>query len=82
MDWTSLPPVIYCGVRYDEVLTVTDRATKMMHLIPTRKTATALETAELFFAYIVRYHGLPRSIVSDRDRLFTSDFWRAICDRL
>jgi hypothetical protein len=50
----------------------------MAHYIPTTTTATAEETARLFFDHVFRLHGLPREIVSDRDSLFTSQFWQAL----
>ena len=48
MDWTHLSEIVDHGVMYNEVLTVTDRATRMVHLLPTRDTSNALETAEQF----------------------------------
>ena len=72
MDWiVVLPEITRDGRVYDSVLTVTDRATKMTHFIPTWKEATAVDTADQFIRYIVKYHGLPRSIISDRDARFT-----------
>eukprot|EP00043_Microstomoeca_roanoka_P019474 m.219569 g.219569 ORF g.219569 m.219569 type:complete len:1192 (-) comp17002_c0_seq5:791-4366(-) len=74
MDFlTGLPP---SGVeRYDTILVIVDRLTKRCHLIPTSKTATARDTADLFIKNIVRLHGMPTSIVSDRDPRFTAKFW-------
>ena len=64
MDWiVGLPRITRDGRVYDSVLTVTDRATKMTHFIPTWKEATAVDTADQFIRYIVKYHGLPRSII-------------------
>ena len=60
---------------YDTILTVTDRLTKMVHLIPTVKNATARDIAKLIFRHVIRHHGIPKSIVSDRDVKFTSHFW-------
>ena len=79
MDWLTLPAITVEGTLVDEVLTVTDRATKMVHLIATNSHATAIQTAQLFFEEVVRYHDSPRSIVSDRDPIFTSSLWQTLC---
>jgi hypothetical protein len=47
----------------------------MVHLVPSRITYNAREIAELVFAEVYKLHGLPKSIVSNRDMLFTSAFW-------
>ena len=60
----------------DGILTVVDRATKMVHLAPVRQTITAAETARLYWDKVGKLHGIPRSIVSDRDPRFTSKFWQ------
>ncbi|KAE8971380.1 hypothetical protein PF005_g21085 [Phytophthora fragariae] len=60
------------------VLVFVDRFTKMVYLIPVSDTATAAETAAHFIHCISRYHGLPESIVSDRDPRFTSPFWSSL----
>ena len=59
----------------DEILTVTDRATKMVVLIPCSSRWNAAEVADNFWWEVVRYHGLPRSIISDRGPVFVSQFW-------
>ena len=83
MDWiVGLPRITRDGRVFDSVLTVTDRATKMTHFIPTWREATAVDTADQFIRYIVKYHGLPRSIISDRDARFMSVFWEQLCSRL
>lgn len=63
---------------HDAAYVVVCRLTKMVHLVPTHTTASAEDTAELFFKEVFRLHGLPSSIVSDRDSKFTSDFWQAL----
>ena len=60
----------------DGILTVVDRATKMVHLVPVRQTITAAETARLYWEHIGKLHRIPRSIVSDRDPRFVSKFWQ------
>ncbi|KAE9008507.1 hypothetical protein PF004_g7068 [Phytophthora fragariae] len=60
------------------VLVFVDRFTKMVHLIPVSDTATAAETAAHFIDCVFRPHGLPQSIVSDRDPRFTSAFWSSL----
>jgi len=51
----------------DAIMTVTGRLTKMVHVIPTTSYATASDIASLFFRQIVRFHGIPKDIVSYRD---------------
>lgn len=76
MDFiTNLPPTADGN---DAIMTVMCRLSKMMHFIPTRTTATALDIAELYFAHITRLHGLQKSIISDRDPKFTSKFWEEL----
>lgn len=48
----------------------------MVHLIPSRENYNACQIAELMFDKVYKLHGLPKSIVSDRDVLFTSTFWQ------
>ena len=83
MNWVvEMPEVFSRGVAYDAVLTVTDRATQMVHFIPTNAHETDEDTADLFLRNVVRLHGLPRSLIYDRDHRFTPYFWRTICERL
>jgi hypothetical protein len=57
------------------ILSVVDRFSKYCHFIPLAHPYTAQTVAQAFFADIVRLHGVPQSIVSDRDPVFTSVFW-------
>lgn len=63
---------------HDGVLVFVDRLSKMAHFIPTKQTVTAPEVARLFIDNVYRLHGLPKSIVSDRDPRFTGNFWRSL----
>jgi len=61
------------------ILTMTDRLGGAdIRLIPTRTNATAEETAALFFEHWYCENGLPSELVSDRDKLFVSRFWKAL----
>ena len=67
---------------YDAIIVVVDKLSKLVHYIPTTTDVTAPEVAKLFFQHVVRHHGLPSSIVSDRDSKFTSKFWECLWARL
>ena len=65
---------------HDAILTVVDVFTKMAHFIATTKTVTAKQLAKLIFDNIYRIHGLPRTIISDQDVRFNSNFWKTLAD--
>lgn len=63
---------------YSVILVVVDRFTKFAHFIAVKYPYTAASIAKLFFDNVVKLHGLPHSIVSDRDKVFTSTFWQEL----
>ena len=66
----------------DAIVVFVDKLTKLVHYAPTTTTATAPQLAELFLRDVVRLHGVPKSILSDRDPRFTASFWQAFWLRL
>jgi transposase InsO family protein len=72
---TSLPKT---KTGYDSIIVFVDRLSKMIHVEPTTSTVDAPGVAKIMFKTILRHHGLPVTIVSDRDTRFTSQFWTSL----
>ncbi|KAL0201043.1 hypothetical protein M9458_004230, partial [Cirrhinus mrigala] len=61
------------------ILTIVDRFSKAVHLVALTGLPSAKTTAELILEHVVRLHGFPKDIVSDRGPQFTAKFWQAFC---
>lgn len=64
--------------QYNCILVVVDYFTKCAHFLPFHHPFTAGKVAKIFLDQVYKLHGLPSAIVSDRDRIFTSLFWREL----
>jgi hypothetical protein len=67
---------------FDSIMVVIDLLSKMTHFIPCKETYTAAQVANLFRINIVRLHGLPQKIISDRGPIFVSRFWDSLMNSL
>lgn len=62
----------------DAIWVIVDRLTKSSHFLAIKENWKLKQLADLYVAEIVRLHGIPVSIVSDRDTRFTSGFWNSL----
>ncbi|CAN4084987.1 unnamed protein product [Withania somnifera] len=76
MDFMSGLPRTSKG--FDSIWVIVDRSTKSAHFIPTHSSYSAEHPARIYIREVVRLHGVPISIISDRGTRFTSKFWRAV----
>ena len=63
---------------HSAVWAVTCKFSKQVHLIATSMKVTSEKTARLLIDHVFKLHGLPRTIISDRDPRFTAGLWRAV----
>jgi hypothetical protein len=79
MDFiTGLPLVERCNALW----VIVDRLTKMAHFVACADTMGPSDLADGFISHMVRAHGLPSSIISDRGSLFMSTFWKRIMEAM
>jgi hypothetical protein len=64
--------------KHDSIMVVVDKLTKAYHFVPIKTTHTTTNIVEIYMKEISRLHGIPRTIVSERDTKFTSNFWKGL----
>ena len=67
---------------FDVIRVVVDRLTKSAHFIPIRELYTSEKMTDVYTDEIIALHGVPVSIVSDRDTQFTTWFWREFQEQM
>ena len=80
MDFVVRLPMT--GRKHDSVWVVVDRLTKSAHFLPKRTDYSLAKLTELYIRKIVWLHGIPTSIISDRDPRFNSRFWGKLQEAL
>ncbi|KAH8193500.1 hypothetical protein TruAng_012334 [Truncatella angustata] len=70
------------GTEYDSILVITERLTKYAYFIPYKEASNAKELAYTILRVVISQHGLPDEFISDRDKLFTSKFWKSLMTQL
>jgi hypothetical protein len=76
MDFNAGLARTSCG--YNSIWVTMDRLTKSAHFIPVGTRYRARQYAQLYIAHIVRYHGIPKTIIYDRGSIFVACFWEEL----
>ncbi|GJW09497.1 hypothetical protein Tco_1575324 [Tanacetum coccineum] len=76
MDFITKLPKTAAG--YDSIWVIVDRLTKSAHFLPMKETDSTEKLTRLYMKEIVARHGIPVSIISDRDSHFTSRVWQSL----
>lgn len=61
---------------YNVIMVIVDRYSKYAHFVPLRHPFTAQKVSKVFMDSVVKLHGMPLTIVSDRDKIFTGALWK------
>ena len=80
MDFVTHLPRSVRG--HDSIWVIVNRLTKCAHFLPINQKMSLEKLAELYVREIVRLHGVPASIIPDRDSRFTSRFWQSLQNTL
>lgn len=84
--WSSIGMDFVSGLPKSDgkkvIMVVVDRLTKYAHFLSLSHPFKAKDVAQIFLDNIYKLHGLPQTIISDRDPIFTSNFWRELMSSL
>jgi hypothetical protein len=72
---TGLPRI---GKHHDSIMVVVDKLMKDTHFIPLKNNHKEMDVPEIFMKELARLHRIPKTVVSDKDPTFTSDFWKGL----
>jgi hypothetical protein len=64
--------------QHDSIMVVVDKMTKETHIILVKNTHKETNIVEIYMKEVVRLHGVPKEIVSERDPKYTSNFWKGV----
>jgi hypothetical protein len=64
--------------QHDAIMVVVDNITKVSHFIPMKVTHKATNVANIYMREVAHLHGIPKTIIFDRDQNFTSNFWKGL----
>ena len=67
---------------YDAIIVIVDKLTKYAIIIPFKEKYNAEQLAFIILDRFIRDHGIPESIISDRDKLFTLNFWKTLLGKI
>jgi len=70
------------GDKYDSILIMVDKLIKYSHIIACKDKFTAEQLRYIVLNWLIRYHDIPKGLISDRDKLFTSNYWKTLLPML
>jgi hypothetical protein len=76
MDFITKLPIK--NKKHDSIMVVVDKLTKASHFIPMKLTHKEANIVDIYMREISRLHGVPKTIVFDKDLKFTSNFWKGL----
>jgi len=76
MDFITALPLAH---GYSVIMVVVDRLSKFSHFIPLKNDLSSQQIAQIFVQNIIKLHGFPKVVISDKDKIFISKFWKHLC---